>query len=71
MATSPINQKATLRRRMEESGAEGDEAAEAAEKAKTAAAPAPAASEPVRFTRERSAAERSKGLAEALKKRGY
>lgn len=69
MATSPINQKATLRRRMEESGAEGDEAAKKA----AAPAPAPAASTP-RFTREYSPEERErqkKGLAEALKKRGY
>lgn len=69
MATSPINQKATLRRRMEESGAEGDKAAERAK----APAPAPAASAP-RFTREFSAEDRErqkKGLAEALKKRGY
>lgn len=69
MATSPINQKATLRRRMEESGAEGDAAAERAK----APAPAPAASAP-RFTREYSAEDRErqkKGLAEALKKRGY
>ena len=68
MATSPINQKATLRRRMEESGAEGDTPAKTA-----APAPAPAASAP-RFTREFSAADRErqkKGLAEALKKRGY
>jgi hypothetical protein len=68
MADSPINQKATLRRRMEEAG-EGDEPAT------KPAAPAPAASAPaVRFTREYSPEERArqaKGLAEALKKRGY
>lgn len=63
----PLTLKKTLRRRMEESGAEGDEAP------KKAAAPAPAASAP-RFTREYSAEDREKqkrGLAEALKKRGY
>lgn len=62
----PLTLKKTLRRRMEESGAEGDEP-------KKAAAPAPAASAP-RFTREYSAEDREKqkrGLAEALKKRGY
>ena len=66
MADSPINQKATLRRRMEEAG-EGDAPAT------KPAAPAPAASAP-RFTREYSAEDREKqkrGLAEALKKRGY
>lgn len=63
----PLTLKKTLRRRMEESGAEGDEPA------KKAAAPAPAASTP-RFTREYSPEDRErqkKGLAEALKKRGY
>jgi hypothetical protein len=62
----PLTLKKTLRRRMEESG-EGDEPK------KMAAAPAPAASAP-RFTREYSAEDREKqkrGLAEALKKRGY
>ena len=65
----PLTLKKTLRRRMEESGAEGDEAAKKA----SAPAPAPAASAP-RFTREYSAEDRAKqkrGLAEALKKRGY
>lgn len=67
----PLDLKKTLRRRMEEGGAEGEEPAK-----KTAApAPAPAASAPaVRFTREYSAEDREKqkrGLAEALKKRGY
>lgn len=63
--SDPLTLKKTLRRRMEESG-EGDEP-------KKAAAPAPAASAP-RFTREYSAEDREKqkrGLAEALKKRGY
>lgn len=65
--SDPLTLKKTLRRRMEESGAEGDEPK------KTAAAPAPAASAP-RFTREYSETDREKqkrGLAEALKKRGY
>lgn len=56
------------RRRMDEAG-EGDGSTNAAP------APAPAASTPaVRFTREFSAEDREKqrrGLAEALKKRGY
>lgn len=66
----PLTLKKTLRRRMEEGGAEGDAPTKAA-----APAPAPAASAPaVRFTREYSAEDREKqkrGLAEALKKRGY
>lgn len=64
----PLDLKKTLRRRMEEGGAEGDAPTKAA-----APAPAPAASAP-RFTREYSAEDREKqkrGLAEALKKRGY
>lgn len=63
----PLTLKKTLRKRMEESGAEGDTP-------KKAAAPAPAASATVRFTREYSETDREKqkrGLAEALKKRGY
>lgn len=66
--SDPLTLKKTLRRRMEEGGAEGDEPTKAA-----APAPAPAASAP-RFTREYSAEDREKqkrGLAEALKKRGY
>lgn len=62
----PLDLKKTLRRRMEEGGAEGDEPTKAV-------APAPAASTP-RFTREFTPADREaqkKGLAEALKKRGY
>lgn len=62
----PLRLKKTLRDRMD--AAESDEP-------KKAVAPAPAASTPaVRFTREYSEADRErqkKGLAEALKKRGY
>ena len=62
----PLRLKKTLRDRM----ADGE-----SDEPKKADAPAPAASAPpVRFTREFSEADREKqkrGLAEALKKRGY
>lgn len=64
----PLTLKKTLRKRMDDGGAESADS-----EPKKAAAPAPAASAP-RFTREFSAEDRErqkKGLAEALKKRGY
>lgn len=62
----PLDLKKTLRKRMEEG--EADEPTKAS-------APAPAASEPVRFTRERpgpgEADKKRRGLEDALRKRGY